>query len=124
MLSKCAFAALAFAGLALGGPLPPHTDHGMMTMNGLLGVRQDKGFDAQDLSHIKKLTALGDSYSAGIGAGDRLGTVLGAALSQTGTFFSSQTPHEVPAVLTILVQTGLAVVIPWPIRASSTKIRG
>lgn len=93
-----------------------------MTMNDLLGVRQDEGFDAQDLSYIKKLTALGDSYSAGIGAGNRLGNLLGFGDAQSGTFFPSQTPRAAP--LTIYVQTSLVVVIPWPIRASSMKIRG
>ena len=34
-------------------------------------------FDAGDLSFIGKLLAIGDSYSAGIGAGDRLGSVDG-----------------------------------------------
>ncbi|PGH17920.1 hypothetical protein AJ79_00819 [Helicocarpus griseus UAMH5409] len=40
-------------------------------------------FDSSDLSWIKKLTAIGDSYSAGIGAGDRLGSVTGAFDSQS-----------------------------------------
>ncbi|KAI0403813.1 hypothetical protein F4802DRAFT_570340, partial [Xylaria palmicola] len=36
----------------------------------------DDVFDSTDLSFIQKLAAIGDSYSAGIGAGDRLGSVL------------------------------------------------
>ncbi|KAL6864240.1 SGNH hydrolase-type esterase domain-containing protein [Trichoderma novae-zelandiae] len=39
---------------------------------------RDDDFDESDLSFIKKLAAIGDSYSAGIGAGDRLGTILNA----------------------------------------------
>ena len=38
--------------------------------------RQDDGFDETDLSFITKLAAIGDSYSAGIGAGNALGSVL------------------------------------------------
>ncbi|KAF2150904.1 hypothetical protein K461DRAFT_270289 [Myriangium duriaei CBS 260.36] len=34
----------------------------------------DDGFDQSDLSFITRLAAIGDSYSAGIGAGNRLGT--------------------------------------------------
>ncbi|KAH7114166.1 SGNH hydrolase-type esterase domain-containing protein [Dactylonectria estremocensis] len=39
----------------------------------MLMPRADDDFDNSDLSFIKKLAAVGDSYSAGIGAGDRLG---------------------------------------------------
>ncbi|KAF2793294.1 SGNH hydrolase, partial [Melanomma pulvis-pyrius CBS 109.77] len=35
--------------------------------------RQDDDFDEYDLSYIKKVAAIGDSYSAGIGAGNKLG---------------------------------------------------
>jgi len=41
-------------------------------------------FDPTDLSHIKKLAAIGDSYSAGIGAGDRLGTVFDLFVAESG----------------------------------------
>jgi len=40
----------------------------------LLG--RDDEFDDTDLSFIKKMAAIGDSYSAGIGAGGRLGSVF------------------------------------------------
>ncbi|PLB48819.1 fibronectin type III domain protein [Aspergillus steynii IBT 23096] len=40
----------------------------------------DSSFDQSDLSFIKRMAAVGDSYSAGIGAGDRLGNI-GEALS-------------------------------------------
>ena len=39
---------------------------------------EDKSFDPSDLSWINKLAAIGDSYSAGIGAGDRLGNIFQA----------------------------------------------
>lgn len=49
-------------------------------MNRLMG-RDAEEFDAADLSFIKKMAAIGDSYSAGIGAGDRIGTMSGKSLS-------------------------------------------
>jgi hypothetical protein len=36
-------------------------------------LRDDVEFDQTDLSFITSMAAIGDSYSAGIGAGDRLG---------------------------------------------------
>jgi hypothetical protein len=45
---------------------------------------QDDEFDPMDLSFITKLAAIGDSYSAGIGAGDRLGNIFEALDSQSG----------------------------------------
>ncbi|XMA20860.1 hypothetical protein WAI453_013651 [Rhynchosporium graminicola] len=39
----------------------------------LMSRQGDDGFDPSDLSFITRLAAIGDSYSAGIGAGDRLG---------------------------------------------------
>jgi hypothetical protein len=44
-------------------------------------------FDPADLSFIKKLAAIGDSYSAGIGAGDRLGSIYDALKRGTGNLF-------------------------------------
>lgn len=38
-----------------------------------LTKRADDDFDPWDLSHLTKIAAIGDSYSAGIGAGNRLG---------------------------------------------------
>lgn len=51
----------------------------------------DDGFDPSDLSHITKLAAIGDSYSAGIGAGERLGGILDYFTPQGG-----MTPSRVP----------------------------
>ena len=42
------------------------------------GKQNEDDFDPDDLSFINKLAAIGDSYSAGIGAGDRLGSILNA----------------------------------------------
>jgi len=39
-------------------------------------LSRDDEFDDTDLSFIKKMAAIGDSYSAGIGAGGRLGSVF------------------------------------------------
>lgn len=50
--------------------------------------RQDDGdteFDPDDFSFINRLSAIGDSYSAGIGAGDRLGSIIQAPDPQSGT---------------------------------------
>lgn len=40
---------------------------------GHLRNRQSSDYDPTDLTGIKRLAAIGDSYSAGIGAGNRLG---------------------------------------------------
>jgi len=46
---------------------------------------EDNEFDPGDLSFIRKLGAIGDSYSAGIGAGNRLGSTIGGIFdSQSG----------------------------------------
>lgn len=44
----------------------------------------DNSFDPTELSSITKLAAIGDSYSAGIGAGKRLGTVLDSLFTKGG----------------------------------------
>lgn len=51
--------------------------HNATSFNSLM-VRDDVDFDASDLSWITKMAAIGDSYSAGIGAGDKLGSISGA----------------------------------------------
>lgn len=45
---------------------------------------EDNTPDWTDLSHIKKLAAVGDSYSAGIGAGKILGGIEGALNRDSG----------------------------------------
>lgn len=55
--------------------------------------RQSSGdqdvFYASDLSFINTLAAIGDSYSAGIGAGDGLGSILDALDPTSGKLPSS-----------------------------------
>lgn len=43
-----------------------------------------KTWHPQDLSAIKKLAAIGDSYSAGIGAGHRMGSIFDSITLGTG----------------------------------------
>lgn len=47
----------------------------------LFGRDTTDEFDPADLSFITKMAAIGDSYSAGIGAGGRLGSYGGIDLS-------------------------------------------
>lgn len=47
-------------------------------------IDDDGVFDQTDLSFITKMAAIGYSYSAGIGAGDRLGSVLDIFNPQSG----------------------------------------
>jgi hypothetical protein len=49
-----------------------------------LMARQNDDFDVEDLSFIRNLAAIGDSYSAGIGAGDKLGNAGQALDKQSG----------------------------------------
>lgn len=49
-------------------------------------IDNDGVFDQTDLSFITKMAAIGDSYSAGIGAGDRLGSVLDLFNPQSGVY--------------------------------------
>lgn len=51
---------------------PALGDVGSMPMSSLFSRVTDEDFYFDDLSSIKKIAAIGDSYSAGIGAGDRL----------------------------------------------------
>jgi hypothetical protein len=62
---------------ALANPLGKWRALGNSTMNTqLLMGRDDAEFDPSDLSFITKMAAVGDSYSAGIGSGSRLGSLL------------------------------------------------
>lgn len=58
--------------------LPPsNTYHkSRSTVANRISTRQDEEPDPDDLSFIKNIAAIGDSYSAGIGAGERLGSLL------------------------------------------------
>ncbi|KAK3940427.1 SGNH hydrolase-type esterase domain-containing protein [Diplogelasinospora grovesii] len=57
--------------------------------------RQDADFDETDLTFISNLAAIGDSYSAGIGAGDRLGNI-GQALDKQSDWACSRYDHSYP----------------------------
>ncbi|KAJ5086483.1 hypothetical protein NUU61_007790 [Penicillium alfredii] len=73
--------AIASLGIStsLAASIPTTTTHGLEERDPLpqtWSKRADsetKDFDPWDLSHITKIAAIGDSYSAGIGAGNRLG---------------------------------------------------
>lgn len=78
----------AFAASALAGVLHP------AGYESFLRKREDapEDFDIYDLSNIKKIAAIGDSYSAGIGAGNRLGSLL----SNQGAWACSRYDHAYP----------------------------
>ncbi|KAL2859377.1 SGNH hydrolase-type esterase domain-containing protein [Aspergillus pseudodeflectus] len=59
----------------------------------VLARRDDEPWDSADLSWITKLAAIGDSYSAGIGAGDRLGNVFQFADNQSGVRYDHAYPY-------------------------------
>ncbi|OJI89883.1 hypothetical protein ASPTUDRAFT_79749 [Aspergillus tubingensis CBS 134.48] len=76
-------AAIATIGsCVIASPLAPWELRGNASMQSahLMGIRDTDEFDPAELSHITKLAAIGDSYSAGIGAGSRLGNI-GEALN-------------------------------------------
>lgn len=52
-------------------------------------ARDTTEFDQTDLSFITTMAAIGDSYSAGIGAGDRLGTIVEALDAESGKKISA-----------------------------------
>ncbi|PNY28628.1 Lipase 1 [Tolypocladium capitatum] len=73
LLWSC-LATISVAGLAIVHPASE--DFASMPMS-LLFRDTDVDFSPEDLSSITKLAAVGDSYSAGIGAGNRLGGLAG-----------------------------------------------
>lgn len=94
--------------LANASPTPySYGDHGMMTMNGLLGRQSEDEFDVHDLSFIKRIAAVGDSYSAGIGAGERLGTVFEALDPTSGQCHESPSLPTFFKLLTLCARLGL-----------------
>lgn len=72
---------MPFVGAALA--MPHFYRFGSMPFSKLMG-RDDNDFDAEDLSSMQYMAAIGDSYSAGIGAGDRLCSIANAADAQSG----------------------------------------
>ncbi|KAG5808825.1 hypothetical protein H9Q71_006708 [Fusarium xylarioides] len=67
---RCVLALLAASGSVVARP--SSVDFGSMSMNSIFGRDTADSFNPDDLTFIKKLAAVGDSYSAGIGAGDGL----------------------------------------------------
>ncbi|KAJ5178836.1 hypothetical protein N7492_002046 [Penicillium capsulatum] len=78
VLWQLAIASLGIS-TSLAASVPTNTSHGVENKDPMpqtWSKRADSktdDFDPWDLSHITKIAAIGDSYSAGIGAGDRLG---------------------------------------------------
>lgn len=56
-------------------------------------------WDASDLSYITKLAAIGDSYSAGIGAGNKFGDASQASDSQSGKFYALFSHKQVSDII-------------------------
>ncbi|KAF7164134.1 hypothetical protein CNMCM5623_008824 [Aspergillus felis] len=79
-------AAIATLGsCALANPLVYWDVRGNASMNyERFMARDTTDFDQSDLSFITRMAAIGDSYSAGIGAGDRLGSILQALNPKSG----------------------------------------
>lgn len=82
----CCFATLRYVGLGIAIPAYRAPIRNASIPSNPVWTRDDD-FDESDLSFITKLAAVGDSYSAGIGAGDRLGTILNALDPHSGVFF-------------------------------------
>lgn len=75
-LSWRRLAAISMVGFTIAVP-PFQRITGNSSIPVRLSLRQEDQVDPGDLSFINKLAAIGDSYSAGIGAGDVLGTYKG-----------------------------------------------
>ncbi|KAJ3549763.1 hypothetical protein NM208_g348 [Fusarium decemcellulare] len=65
------------------------------SMSKRVTTRDDDDFDMSDLSHITKIAAIGDSYSAGIGAGERLGSFTSGFFTQSD-YACSRYDHAYP----------------------------
>lgn len=76
-------AAIATLGsCALANPLVYWDGRGNASMNYKHFMERDTAdFDQSDLSFITRMAAIGDSYSAGIGAGNRIQTDAGKSIS-------------------------------------------
>lgn len=81
----------AAAAVALTGAAAFPASEKLAALQRDLFARDD--FDANDLSFIKKFAAVGDSYSAGIGAGDRLGGIAGMAPPQNDQWINGNWVH-------------------------------
>lgn len=78
-LSWSRLAIISLVGFAIAVP-PFKRTIGNASIPVGLAPRQDDELDPGDLSFLTKLAAIGDSYSAGISAGDRLGSINGKSI--------------------------------------------
>ncbi|TLD05009.1 uncharacterized protein PgNI_09260 [Pyricularia grisea] len=69
-----------------------------MAINGLFARQSNDDFDPEDLSFITKMAAVGDSYSAGIGAGERLGDIRQAFI-EGSDYSCSRYEHSYPQLI-------------------------
>lgn len=77
---------------------PTHNENGTVSTSALFGrqndIDDDGVFDQTDLSFISSMAAIGDSYSAGIGAGDRLGSFLDVLNPESGMWMRCNYPES------------------------------
>ncbi|KAF1998640.1 SGNH hydrolase [Amniculicola lignicola CBS 123094] len=71
-----------------------------------LTSRDDEDFDEEDLSFIQKIGAVGDSYSAGIGAGHRLGSPYAIDPAEFGAWKCSRYNHSYPYLVNGYLRDG------------------
>lgn len=72
IMQRLRYALALFAAAGSAVARPSLINFGSMSMNNIFGRETTVFFNPDDLTFIKKLAAVGDSYSAGIGAGDGL----------------------------------------------------
>lgn len=72
IMQRLRYALALFAAAGSAVARPSLINFGSMSMNNIFGRETTDFFNPDDLTFIKKLAAVGDSYSAGIGAGDGL----------------------------------------------------
>lgn len=73
MWEQVAWRGLILTALTRAAIAMPHPASFPQSTNALMPRAGDEDFLPDDLSHINSIAAIGDSYSAGIGAGNRLG---------------------------------------------------
>jgi hypothetical protein len=96
-LALCLICVLAITCKSFAGSVARYDyaqDANNASMSVHLEPRDDDEFDPSDLSSLTSIAAIGDSYSAGIGAGNRLGSVFDALDAQSG-IDPNQGPHSI-----------------------------
>ncbi|KAL2062145.1 hypothetical protein VTL71DRAFT_6411 [Oculimacula yallundae] len=68
--------------------------------NATLFTRDGNNFNQEDLSFITRMAAIGDSYSAGIGAGNKLGTAWDF-MNPDGDYSCSRYDHSYPSLVNL-----------------------